>query len=70
MGARAAHDAFPDDVVRWRANAEECRIRAESMETDAARLALIGLADAYDVLADRAEVALRNGVLPRQWVAG
>jgi hypothetical protein len=50
-------DKVREKVKRWRLRAEECRTIAHQMKSVQGRLNLLGVAEAYEKMAHRAEAA-------------
>ncbi len=44
-----------DNIEYWRARAEETRVLAESMKDEASRRVMLGIAEDFERMADRAE---------------
>lgn len=47
-----------EDIKRWRLRAEECRVAALDLRSQAARLQMIDVADSYERMAKAAEATL------------
>jgi hypothetical protein len=52
--------ALIDDPVHWLARAEEARVIAEDMKDPESRRIMLGIADDYEKLAQRAQERLRR----------
>ena len=53
-GAEMAGRSFLNDPTLWRERAEEARTRADQMSIPQCRMAMLRVADDYELLADRA----------------
>ena len=53
-GAEMAGRSFLNDPTHWRERAEEARTRADQMSIPQCRMAMLRVADDYELLADRA----------------
>jgi hypothetical protein len=53
-------DTYLHDASYWRAQAAEVRIKAEGMHDPLARKLMIGIAESYDKLAERADYDIRK----------
>jgi hypothetical protein len=52
------------DPTYWRARAEEARAQAGKMRDPKTKKALLGIAENYDQLAERAEAIIKSGKPP------
>jgi hypothetical protein len=58
--------SFINDPQHWRARAEEARTLADLMSDETSKQMMLGIADDYDRLAERAEQRARHSAQSRQ----